>query len=70
MTAHWGIEDPAAIEGTDIQKETAFVSAFLCIRWLVRYVATHDFTIFAWYRIAFGLVVLATAYTGVVNWSN
>ncbi len=28
MTAHWGIEDPAAIEGTDIHKETAFVSAF------------------------------------------
>jgi len=49
---------------------TAFVSAFLCIRWLVRYVATHDFTVFAWYRIAFGLVVLATAYSGVVNWSH
>jgi arsenate reductase len=28
MTAHWGIEDPAAVEGTDIQKEAAFVSAF------------------------------------------
>ncbi|NLH81245.1 MAG: arsenate reductase ArsC [Phyllobacteriaceae bacterium] len=28
MTAHWGIEDPAAIEGTDLQKETAFVTAF------------------------------------------
>ena len=49
---------------------TAFVSAFLCIRWLVRYVATHDFTAFAWYRIAFGLVVLATAYSGMVNWSG
>ena len=48
----------------------AFVSAFLCIRWLVRYVATHDFTLFAWYRIAFGLVVLGTAYGGVVNWSH
>jgi undecaprenyl-diphosphatase len=48
---------------------TAFVSAFLCVRWLLRYIATHDFTIFAWYRIAFGLVVLATAYSGVVNWS-
>ena len=47
----------------------AFVSAFLCVRWLLRYIATHDFTPFAWYRIAFGAVVLATAWTGLVNWS-
>ena len=48
----------------------AFVSALLCIRWLIRYVATHDFTVFAWYRIAFGGVVLLTAYTGWVDWSH
>jgi len=47
----------------------AFVSAFLCVRWLLRYVATHDFKPFAWYRIAFGAVVLFTAYTGLVDWS-
>jgi undecaprenyl-diphosphatase len=47
----------------------AFVSAFVCVRWLIRYVATHDFKPFAWYRIAFGLVVLATAWTGLVNWT-
>ena len=47
----------------------AFLSAFLCVRWLIRYIATHDFTVFAWYRIAFGVVVLITAYTGVVSWS-
>lgn len=47
----------------------AFVSAFLVIRWLVRYVATHDFRPFAWYRIAFGLVVLATASLGWVDWT-
>jgi undecaprenyl-diphosphatase len=47
----------------------AFVSAFLCVRWLLRYIATHDFTPFAWYRIVFGAAVLATAYAGVVNWS-
>jgi len=47
----------------------AFVSAFLCVRWLLRYIATHDFTPFAWYRIAFGAAVLVTAYAGVVNWS-
>ncbi|MBI2960997.1 MAG: undecaprenyl-diphosphate phosphatase [Betaproteobacteria bacterium] len=47
----------------------AFVSAFLCVRWLLRYISTHDFTVFAWYRIAFGFAVLATAYTGLVDWS-
>jgi undecaprenyl-diphosphatase len=46
----------------------AFFSAWLCIRWLIRYVSTHDFTVFAWYRIIFGLVVLLTAYTGWVEW--
>ncbi|HTQ03653.1 MAG TPA: undecaprenyl-diphosphate phosphatase [Polyangiaceae bacterium] len=48
---------------------SAFVSGFLCVRWLLRYVSRHDFTAFAWYRIAFGLVVLATAFTGLVRWS-
>ena len=47
----------------------AFFSALLCIRWLIRFVSTHDFTGFAWYRIVFGGIVLLTAYTGVVNWS-
>lgn len=47
----------------------AFVSAFLCVRWLLRYIATHDFSIFAWYRIGFGLLVLSTGYAGLVNWS-
>jgi undecaprenyl-diphosphatase len=46
----------------------AFFSAWLCIRWLIRYVSTHDFTVFAWYRIAFGAVVLVTAQTGCVEW--
>ena len=46
----------------------AFVSAFVVIRWLIRYVASHDFKPFAWYRIAFGLVVLLTAYFGWVDW--
>lgn len=48
----------------------AFVSAFLCVRWLLRYVSRHDFTAFAWYRIAFGIVVLVTAYTGLVHWGS
>lgn len=48
---------------------SAFVSAFLCVRWLLRYISSHDFTLFAWYRIAFGVVVLWTAWTGTVNWT-
>jgi len=47
----------------------SFVAAFVCVRWLLRYIATHDFSVFAWYRIVFGVIVLATAYTGTVNWS-
>jgi undecaprenyl-diphosphatase len=46
----------------------AFFSAWLCIRWLIRYVSTHDFTVFAWYRIAFGGLVLLTAWGGWVDW--
>jgi len=46
----------------------AFFSAWLCIRWLIRYVSTHDFSAFAWYRIVFGGLVLLTASTGWVDW--
>ena len=46
----------------------AFFSAWLCIRWLIRYVSTHDFSAFAWYRIVFGGLVLLSAYTGWVDW--
>jgi undecaprenyl-diphosphatase len=45
----------------------SFVSAFLCVRWLLRYIASHDFTVFAWYRIAFGVIVLAAAYGGALS---
>ena len=47
----------------------SFVSAWLCIRWLLRYIASHSFVVFAWYRIAFGLIVLATAWSGLVVWA-
>jgi undecaprenyl-diphosphatase len=46
----------------------AFFSAWLCIRWLIRFVSSHDFTAFAWYRIVFGAVVLLSSYTGWVAW--
>ena len=47
----------------------SFLSAWLCIRWLLGYIATHSFVGFAYYRIAFGVVVLATSWTGVVTWA-
>ncbi|MEK0434125.1 MAG: hypothetical protein RL369_174 [Pseudomonadota bacterium] len=49
---------------------SAFVSAFLCVRWLLRYISSHDFMIFAWYRIIFGVLILITAYTGWVDWAE
>jgi undecaprenyl-diphosphatase len=48
----------------------AFISAFICVRWLIHYVAHHNFIPFAWYRIAFGLLVLITAYSGLIAWSH
>ncbi len=48
---------------------TAFISALFAVRALLRYISHHDFTVFAWYRIAFGILVLATAWTGVVDWT-
>jgi len=49
---------------------TAFLSAIVCVRWLLRYIASHDFTAFAWYRIIFGCLILVTGYSGLVNWAS
>lgn len=46
----------------------SFVSAYLCVRWLLRYIMSHDFRVFAWYRIAFGLVIILTWQMGWVSW--
>jgi len=46
----------------------SFISAFIVVRWLIRFVATHDFKVFAWYRIAFGLLVLLSWQMGWVHW--
>jgi undecaprenyl-diphosphatase len=48
----------------------SFISAWLCVRWLLRYIATHDFVPFAWYRIAFGVLVLLTGWMGWVVWAD
>ena len=47
----------------------SFVSAWVCVRWLLRYIASHSFVPFAWYRIVFGIAVWLTAYTGWITWS-
>jgi undecaprenyl-diphosphatase len=49
---------------------SAFFSAFLCVRWLLRYISSHDFMVFAWYRIIFGVLILVTAWTGWVQWTE
>lgn len=48
----------------------SFFSAFLAVRGLLRYISRHDFSVFAWYRIAFGIVILVTGYSGVMDWSH
>ena len=48
----------------------SFLSAWLCVRWLLRYITTHNFVPFAWYRIGFGIVVLMTSYFGWVTWAD
>ena len=50
--------------------QLSFVSAWICVRWLLRYISSHTFTPFAWYRIAFGVLVLVTAHFGWVTWSE
>jgi len=47
----------------------SFISAWVCVRWLLRYIGSHSFVPFAWYRIAFGIAVWVTAYTGWITWS-
>jgi undecaprenyl-diphosphatase len=47
----------------------SFISAWLCIRWLLKFIATHSFVGFAYYRIVFGLIVLLTAWQGWIKWA-
>jgi undecaprenyl-diphosphatase len=74
-TAYSVIKERAMLSAADlplfgIGGLAAFISAFLCVRWLLRYISSHDFTPFAWYRIVFGIVVIATAHFGWVMWAD
>lgn len=48
----------------------SFLSAWLCVRWLLRYISSHSFIPFAWYRIAFGILILVTAWQGWIVWAE
>jgi undecaprenyl-diphosphatase len=47
----------------------SFISAWFCVKWLLKFISTHTFNGFAYYRIGFGLIVLATAWSGMVKWA-
>ena len=47
----------------------AFISALFAVKGLLRYISHHDFIIFAWYRIVFGVIVIVSAYSGLVQWT-
>jgi undecaprenyl-diphosphatase len=67
---HRALFSAADVDVFGVGSIAAFISAFVVVRWLIRYVATHDFKPFAWYRIAFGFAVLLTAYFGWVDWES
>ncbi|NBD22008.1 undecaprenyl-diphosphate phosphatase [Aquabacterium fontiphilum] len=64
----WGLLSMADLPLFLVGLVFAFLSAWVCVRWLIRYVSSHTFIPFAWYRIAFGILILATAQLGWVNW--
>jgi undecaprenyl-diphosphatase len=67
---HRDVLSAADVPAFGVGMVVAFISAFVVIRWLIRYVATHDFKPFAWYRIAFGALILVTAYFGWIDWNG
>lgn len=67
---NWSLLDWADLPVFAVGFVAAFVAAMLTVRALLAYIANHTFVVFAWYRIVFGLVVLITAYTGLVEWST
>jgi undecaprenyl-diphosphatase len=66
---NWGLFAATDLPMFGVGLVTSFVCAFVVIRWLIRYVATHDFKPFAWYRIVFGALVLLTGYFGWITWT-
>ena len=65
---NWQLFDTGDIPLFVVGGTASFVSALIAVRTLLKFVSRHDYTVFAWYRIIFGGVVLATAYSGLVDW--
>jgi len=66
---NWSLLHAADLPVFAVGFVASFVAAMLTVKALLRYVSNHDFTVFAWYRIAFGILVLVTAQAGWVEWA-
>ncbi len=66
----WGLLSVNDVPMFTIGLIFSFASAWMCVRWLLRYISTHSFVLFAWYRIAFGVIVLATSWSGLIAWKG
>jgi undecaprenyl-diphosphatase len=69
LAKNWKLLHLADVPVFAVGFAASFVAAMLTVKALLRYVSNHDFTIFAWYRIVFGVVVLLTAHFGWVQWT-
>ena len=67
---HYSLFSAADLPMFAVGFAAAFVSALLAVKALLRFIGSHDFSAFAWYRIAFGIMVLVTAYFDVIKWSE
>jgi undecaprenyl-diphosphatase len=47
----------------------SFIFAMIAVRALLKFIASHSYAVFAWYRIVFGLLILATWKFGWIDWS-
>ncbi|MHB1100310.1 MAG: undecaprenyl-diphosphate phosphatase, partial [Burkholderiales bacterium] len=65
---NWGILHAGDFDVFAVGFVSAFISAFFAVRGLLRYISSHDFTLFAWYRVIFGIVLLGAAHFGLVKW--
>lgn len=67
---NWNLFDVHDVPLFVVGGVASFISALIAVRTLIKFVSRHDYTLFAWYRIVFGGVVLMTAYLGWVDWSG
>lgn len=67
---NWALLDLSDLPVFAVGFAASFVAAMVAVRVFLGYVANHTFVAFAWYRIGFGLLVLFTAYTGVIDWTS